>query len=378
MVKGVALRGMEQIWLAVLIFCLLLLGLYSYTEGGCRTFAPLPLRYSTTGDTTSLRIQPLSLNSSLTNQIWNLKMSGIEQIYLLQIFLRKEHFFNYTNVEILKIELRRKMGSFFKNRLVVDRQNTPRNYKFVFGSKAKSQVWISGNIYKLLPNKVSFGEEDIPRCSVVGNGGLILNSRCGKDIDKADFVFRCNAAPIKAFANDAGNKTNFTSINPSVIRNRYRKLPMRERRSRFLKDMKEYRGLVWAPCFTSAEIMRECLNVVKTYKISENKFVLAYPSHLKKVQDFWISCGLEKRISTGLYLVTLALSYCREVHLFGFWPFSNMVDKTIKDVPYHYFDKVQYNFSDKSATHDMQLEFSVLLQLHNLGVLKLHVGECSH
>ena len=46
--------------------------------------------------------------------------------------------------------------------------------------------------------------------------GIIHNSSVRKDF----VVFRCNLAPIAKYENDAGQRTNLTSLNPSLIRSR--------------------------------------------------------------------------------------------------------------------------------------------------------------
>ncbi|KAJ8039746.1 Alpha-N-acetylneuraminide alpha-2,8-sialyltransferase [Holothuria leucospilota] len=140
--------------------------------------------------------------------------------------------------------------------------------------------------------------------------------------------------------------------------------------------MSEYKGLLWLPCF-STSLMEKCIEVIKIYNLTENKMVLGYPNHYQKVQDFWESRGFTKRITTGFYLVSVAMSSCREVHLYGFWPFSQEVDMhTMKSIPYHYFENMEVGKSKNF--HDMHSEFSVLLQLHLLGILKIHVGICEY
>ena len=75
----------------------------------------------------------------------------------------------------------------------------------------------------------------------------------------------------------------------------------------------------------------------------------------------------------------LALTMCEETHLYGFWPFPYRVPdrvtdtgiNTLRKVKYHYFDKIGSN-----KAHSMNDEFSVLLQMHVLGLLKLHVRDC--
>lgn len=356
------------LYLPFLIFCFMGIGLLHRNEVVSRTRSASKLNLHSI-------MEEYDSTSNRTGQIWNFATSETETIYLYKTLLTKEHFFNASNLAIFRNELRLGLGSYFNNNVVIDQQNTPRNYTFTFESKKKSsKKQISDDIHKRLPNNISY--EVIPRCSIVGNSGLILNSTCGNDIDKADFVFRCNAAPLKAFVVDAGSKSNFTTFNPSILETRYQKLSQPDNVTRFLSDMKEYRELLWAPCYT-AVTMENCTKVLKLYNLTENKFVLGYPSHFKKVQEFWKSRGFKKRITTGFYLVNVAISRCRELHLYGFWPFLQEVDSAIKSVRYHYFEEIKPDLSKVEKVHDMQSEFSVLLQLHNLGILKIHIGRCN-
>ncbi|XP_006813677.1 alpha-N-acetylneuraminide alpha-2,8-sialyltransferase-like [Saccoglossus kowalevskii] len=200
------------------------------------------------------------------------------------------------------------------------------------------------------------------RCSVVGNGGILKNSACGPEIDKANYVFRSNLPSIRNFTYDAGKKTNFSTFNPSIISERYH-----NNFSGFKHDLDAYEGHI---LFSRTELIKGAKRAFLSY-VRENTTLMdleADPNYLFAVETFWV-CN--KRATTGLLLVSLALIRCDELHLFGFWPFDT--DKDGNDVPYHYTEDIDWPVT---TTHNMQCEFQILRELHIKGVLKLHIDKC--
>ncbi|PIK55550.1 putative sia-alpha-2,3-Gal-beta-1,4-GlcNAc-R:alpha 2,8-sialyltransferase [Apostichopus japonicus] len=187
----------------------------------------------------------------------------------------------------------------------------------------------------------------------------------------------CNAAPLKPFAADAGNKSNITSFNPSIFEQRYHGISNETHIGKFLKDMKQYHGYLWGACLSFAGFTKVCKKAMDAYNITENTFILGHPDHFKYFNGFWKKRGYKGRLSTGFFYTSDALSRCNEVHLYGFWPFKSIFQKDgPRNINYHYFDNLPFPGTTKKSPHAMNEEFSVLLQLHAFGIIKLHYGKC--
>jgi hypothetical protein len=213
-------------------------------------------------------------------------------------------------------------------------------------------------------------------CSVVGNGGLLLDSSCGKEIDKSDFIFRCNMVPIKRFAADAGVKTNFTTMNPSIIATRYNKFRRDDDTSAFLKDLEEFSGQLFLPCLFDKKILNICTSQILpalsgSLKGDRLAVTVGNPDHLLGIMKPWNPAGIHF-MSSGFYLAQTALTMCKEVHLFGFWPFSKTVYPVPRTLKNHYFDDRK-----QTKVHKFNAEFQILWQLHREGILNLHTRDCN-
>ncbi|KAI8505012.1 Glycosyltransferase 29 (sialyltransferase) [Branchiostoma belcheri] len=103
-----------------------------------------------------------------------------------------------------------------------------------FEGRNKSTYYMIPDVYNFLPEEVLWPDTLYENCSVVGNGGILLNSSCGPDIDSSQYVLRNNVPPLtmelfsKASGNnikasvdyyeDVGTKANFISMNPSGLK----------------------------------------------------------------------------------------------------------------------------------------------------------------
>ncbi|KAK7896481.1 hypothetical protein WMY93_021806 [Mugilogobius chulae] len=201
----------------------------------------------------------------------------------------------------------------------------------------------------MFPDDMPYSKSQYKKCAVIGNGGIIKNSKCGKEIDSADFVFRCNIPPINdKYSADVGTKTDLVTINPSIITERFQKLE--KWRRPFFQVLQNYEN--------SSVVLPAFYNTRNT-------------DYLLNVQRFWAVQGVRaKRLSSGLMLVTAALEMCEEVHLYGFWAFP--MNPSGIFITHHYYDNVK----PRPGFHAMPHEIFNFIHMHTRGIINLHTGSC--
>ncbi|KAI9519255.1 Sia-alpha-2,3-Gal-beta-1,4-GlcNAc-R:alpha 2,8-sialyltransferase [Dissostichus eleginoides] len=248
------------------------------------------------------------------------------------------------------------------------------SHKYVFS--------IGENFRSLLPEVSPILNKQYNVCAVVGNSGILTGSRCGPQIDKFDFVFRCNFAPTEMFKKDVGRRTNMTTFNPSILEKYYNNLLTVQDRNNFFLSLKKLDGaILWIPAFffhTSATVTRTLVDFFVEHRGQLN-VKLAWPGNIMQyVNSYWKTKQLSpKRLSTGILMYTLASSMCNQIHLYGFWPFG-WDPNTGKELPYHYYDRKGTKFTTKwQESHQLPAEFKLLYKMHMDGLLKLSLSHCA-
>ncbi|XP_059185742.1 alpha-2,8-sialyltransferase 8F-like [Centropristis striata] len=276
---------------------------------------------------------------------------------------------NYTK---FRSELSSRCNGFDK--AIVTQANTPVGSKIVYDGERKRSLQVTPEIFSNFPKRHPFQNKTWDTCAVVGNGGILTDSDCGKMIDSAQFVIRCNLPPLEDnYENDVGTKTDLVTANPSILTKKYGALTGRRRL--FVESLRIYGdSLLLLPAFSYGHVTSVCQRAV--YSIEDLKSpirpVFLNPDYLHKLAIFWRSQGVKAlRLSTGIMMTSLALELCANVHLYGFWPFSNH-PQGLYALTNHYYDDLQV----KAGVHVMSAEFDLLLQLHSQGVLRLHLEDC--
>ncbi|XP_059213807.1 sia-alpha-2,3-Gal-beta-1,4-GlcNAc-R:alpha 2,8-sialyltransferase isoform X2 [Centropristis striata] len=248
------------------------------------------------------------------------------------------------------------------------------SHKYVFS--------IGENFRSLLPEASPILNKHYNVCAVVGNSGILTGSRCGPQIEKFDYVFRCNFAPTEIFKKDVGRRTNMTTFNPSILEKYYNNLLTVQDRNNFFLSLKKLDGaILWIPAFffhTSATVTRTLVDFFVEHR-GQLKVQLAWPGNIMQyINSYWKTKQLSpKRLSTGILMYTLASSMCDQIHLYGFWPFG-WDPNTGKELPYHYYDKKGTKFTTKwQESHQLPAEFKLLYKMHTEGLLKLSLSHCA-
>ena len=131
----------------------------------------------------------------------------------------------------------------------------------------------------------------------------------------------------------------------------------------------DQQGLIWTPAMKVKEL-NGTLNAIKLRNNSNLVLVRANMDHFLLLDKFWNRCRHRHHLSSGFYFVNSALDLCDEVHLYGFWPFSNSLHN--QTIPVHYYDSVNI-----TGQHDVSHELKLLLTMHRLGMLRFHMDDCS-
>ncbi|XP_048662229.1 alpha-2,8-sialyltransferase 8E isoform X2 [Marmota marmota marmota] len=257
--------------------------------------------------------------------------------------------------------------------LFTTQKNTPLGTKLKYEVDTSGIYHINQEIFRMFPKDMPYYRSQFKKCAVVGNGGILKNSRCGREINSADFVFRCNLPPIsEKYTVDVGVKTDVVTVNPSIITERFHKLE--KWRRPFYRVLQVYENAsVLLPAFYNTRNTDVSIRVKYVLDDFESPQAVYYfhPQYLVNVSRYWLSLGVRaKRISTGLILATAALELCEEVHLFGFWAFP--MNPSGLYITHHYYDNVK----PRPGFHAMPSEIFNFLHLHSRGILRVHTGTC--
>ncbi|XP_064806113.1 alpha-N-acetylgalactosaminide alpha-2,6-sialyltransferase 2-like [Oncorhynchus masou masou] len=226
------------------------------------------------------------------------------------------------------------------------------------------------------------------RCAVVGNGGILNDSKKGHEIDQHDYVFRTNGAVIKGFEQDVGSRTSFYTFSTNTLRNSmrsyaragYRGPPLSEEtRYVFLPDHdRDYLLMKAAATHTPVERGPEMSKTPPTYfggNVTVEKLKMYHPDFIRYIRNRFLRAHAMQtkykdiyRPSTGAVMLLAAIHTCDQVNAYGF-----MTPDYVKYSD-HYFDR-QYHPVGFFINHDMRMEMTLWQQLHRAGLITLYMRQ---
>ncbi|NP_001279920.1 alpha-2,8-sialyltransferase 8E [Callorhinchus milii] len=316
-------------------------------------------------------------NSSTCRELRN----DITEVKVLSMVKQSELFERWRTLQLCKWELNKTEANTARltnccnaiQNFTVTQVNTALGANLTYDAQPKKQITITEDIFNLLPQEMPYSRSQFKKCAVVGNGGILKKSECGKEINSADFVFSCNLPPLSnEYARDVGHRTQLVTANPSIIKKRFQKLD--KWRRPFVELLQVYENTsVVMPAFYNTRNTDVSLRVryaLDDFSAPQDLFYF-HPRYLENVARFWGRQGVRaKRPSSGLMLVTAAMELCQEVHLYGFWGFP--MDPSGIHITHHYYDNVK----PRPGFHSMPNEIFTFLHMHSRGVLQVHTTPC--
>ncbi|XP_041639563.1 CMP-N-acetylneuraminate-beta-galactosamide-alpha-2,3-sialyltransferase 1-like [Cheilinus undulatus] len=229
-------------------------------------------------------------------------------------------------------------------------------WKRILFSKGNHSVYdgLVEEIFKVIPHHPNVMAAGSKKCAVVGNSVNLKGSLYGQLINSHDVVMRMNAAVIKGFEADVGDKTTHHIMYPESSMHL-------DTKTRLVLFPFKILDLEWLPkaLTTGASRFRA--------KIRANKdlVMLVNPAFMRYVHVNW----LEKKgnyPSTGFMTVVLALHICEEVHVFGFG--------ADKEGNWNHYWALNRFKKLKTGAHPGHLEYETIKKLAQLNIIRFYTG----
>ncbi|XP_078582121.1 alpha-2,8-sialyltransferase 8B-like [Branchiostoma floridae x Branchiostoma japonicum] len=214
-------------------------------------------------------------------------------------------------------------------------------------------------------------------CAIVGNGGILLDSSCGNEIDNHNYVIRINMAPIKGYEKDVGSKSNMTFVNLQKTLELRKDLMSRRKRKAVLRNLAPLNGSVISYVkpntasvtraleALSSVLKKNNLDVTITYSLRNVPVVMTRMLRSTLISEM-------KSPTSGLIAYILGTTFCDVITLYGFYPFAT--DMRNRRLFYHYYDHIPVNHRNR---HNFNIEYDFLRSENQTASVRLVTDICT-
>ncbi|KAM9336928.1 alpha-N-acetylgalactosaminide alpha-2,6-sialyltransferase 1-like [Symphorus nematophorus] len=230
------------------------------------------------------------------------------------------------------------------------------------------------------------GGDGCVRCAVVGTAGILNGSKMGKEIDAHDYVFRMNAAIIKGYEEDVGNRTSVyvhtahsITASPHLFKKYgYTSVPDDEGIKHVMipeamRDFHWLEGLLKGERVSHGQYRNTRPRKYYGSQYNESRFYVLHQDFLRYVRNrFLKSPSLNDshweivRPTNGAFTVFLALHTCDIVSAYGF------MTEDYNKYSNYYFQRKNKTDVVFYANHDYNMEKDLWKKLHNSKIIWLY------
>lgn len=190
------------------------------------------------------------------------------------------------------------------------------------------------------------------RVCLVGNSGLMLEKKWGREIDNYDIIIRFNHAPTEGYQEYVGSKTTLRLVNGHCFGGTTNIKRNPSATSEFLPSLPPQD--IICKTWNVEEFMR---GVIKN--VNRHNLFFINPQFISEVSKY--TPGQEP--TAGFVMLMLLLSKFNDVNMYGFTFWEDGYD-------YHYFEKVPLSANDLG--HNFNSEKELITELTRLNKIKIY------